>query len=1131
IGNTITDLTVTTGVLVAGTIDIDGNLNADQNVSTDVGGLLVDGTIDTEGTLVSALGINVGGNSEIGDNVTATSEQVYSGAVTQTAAVTYTGVDSDADGEGIDFGSTLAGGGFNTTIVGAAGFAAAVSGVNDLAADHIDSESTINAGTVAVSLTSDLGGNVTATGEQVYSGAVTQTAAVTYTGVDSDADGDGIDFGSTLAGGGFNTTIVGGAGFAAAVSGVIVLAADHIDSESTISAATVAVSLTGELGGNVTTTGEQVYSGAVIIEGGDRTLTGVDVTFGATLDGAQNLVLENSGVTTFTGAVGGIAALSSLTTDSGGTTAIDGGVVNTIGGQTYNDSVTLGATTLLNGVGVAFGSAIDTGGHDLALDSTAAGNITVSGALSGGGELTVIRGAVQSYAGIMVDGFSVMDVTTSVTFQGTVDVAGDVLIVSRGTVAQTADGRIVTGHLGIRMVGATGDVALGVAANDVDVLAVRSIAEIGKVIFFDIDDLTIDVVSGNFAFPTFAATTGIDTNAGDINITSGGDLTVSQDINAAHDTLTTSIDESITLISRNGDFTLADNTVISSDENTANGAFDDVTGDKLTIIAGSVSGSGDVVLGNNIEVRTDGGVAKQIVPRPTAFASLGTVNDAAFVTLADSANTRSSLTSVGGEFLGALSLLFGVSGEENLEVVVDWGVVSLTDLTASGPAGDAMATANPDEFEFTLDDADKTIFYIDQGGKSYIIPHLYAAFDLTVSVNDRNGREVNTGLIGVRFSVAQHESINVWGGATADVPSFDPLGAPGPYAVTDATGQAVVPTAAALALLSSTDTNPLRQLSQEAAQLPFSNLDATPSGTPLGLAEWEFLTGPAPGFVAFAPQEKPTTDIRPAEGQEFSATISEISGDVEFGAGAASDAAVGTEVYLQIRRQFELDADAEIVIPTIRDNTFISNRDSFESFIRDNSELTDGSGYEVWLITETSGQKVERPIVKFEITGGRPGPATEELPQTFEPYELKELEFEQPSETRPSGENGSDGTGTETSQAQPPADGVSSGGIQRSGDAPKSVDNSEAGSDGAIDEAEDGERVKDAGVQQAVSGVLVSGFTRAARWRRQAESKPPGVRRVARVVRKMEERLDPGVKSDSEAPPTTAVLYSTSDGE
>ena len=271
--------------------------------------------------------------------------------------------------------------------------------------------------------------------------------------------------------------------------------------------------------------------------------------------------------------------------------------------------------------------------------------------------------------------------------------------------------------------------------------------------------------------------------------------------------------------------------------------------------------------------------------------------------------------------------------------------------------------------------------------------------------------------------------------------------------------------------------------------------------------------------MAFAPQERPTTDIPLAESQEALVLVSEISGDVEFGAGAASEAAVGTEVYLQIRRHFELDADAEIVIPTIRNNTFISNRDSFETFIRDNPELSDGSGYEVWLITETSGQKVERPIVKFEITGGRPGPATEELPQTFEPYELKELEFEQPVDPLPSGENGDDRPDAETSQTRVSSDGTMPVGPQQtdSGD--------------MTDDSDEDEDVQDEAVEQAVSGLLLTGFTKAARWRRQVERKQLELRRVARVVRKMDDGSGIELKNEPEATSQMAALHSATDGE
>ncbi|MEZ6122903.1 MAG: autotransporter-associated beta strand repeat-containing protein [Planctomycetaceae bacterium] len=578
----------------------------------------------------------------------------------------------------------------------------------------------------------------------------------------------------------------------------------------------------------------------------------------------------------------------------------------------------------------------------------------------------------------------------------------DVRVVTDGTMVQSATGTITAGKLGIRQQGLSGDVLLGSAPNDVDVIAVSNVAEGGSVTFFDADDLTVASVAdqqiGNL---TFTATTGVDTNAGDISITAENDLTVTENINAAHNTLTDSIDESITLISRSGDFVLADNTIISSDENPAPGVFDDLTGDQMTIIAGSSGGSGVVNLGSNIEVRTDGGVARQIAPRPAAFAAAPTSGaETAFVTLSDSENMRSNLTFSNGGFLGILDLVFGLAGEENLEVVIDWGATLET--SPVGIAGDATALPSG-ELQFDLTDADKAIFYIDAGGQEYLIPHVYRIIDLVTTANDRNGRQDNPGIFGVRFSVAQHDSIQIWGsqatnpgnGSSESVSDFTGTSA----TITDAAGQAINPAATALALLSSTDTNNLRDFSQQAAPLPFDNVDATSTGVPEGQAEWEFVAGPSPGIVPMTPAEVITIDIPRIEAPIDRPVVTAISTDIDFGTGAASDAAIGTDVYLQIRRYFEVDADAEVVMARITDSTFISSREAFELFVQENPELQDGAGYEVWLITETSGQRVERPIVKFEITGGRPGPATQELPDTAEPLQLKEMEFEQPSDS------------------------------------------------------------------------------------------------------------------------------------
>lgn len=742
--------------------------------------------------------------------------------------------------------------------------------------------------------------------------------------------------------------------------------------------------------------------------------------------------------------------------------------------------------------------------HKLATDNAAAGGLTafrntqsllVETVAALNVDAAPTSNAVQflETSGIVTNNGDVLiDVDGTLTFNQQLNAGtADARILTDGTVTQSADGRIIANELGIQQQAATGDIALGAAGNDVDIIAAENVSVGGDIIFFDADNLTIsevvDQTIGNLAFST---TTGADTNAGDINITSDGDLTVEENINAAHETITTSIDESITLISRNGNFTLADGTIITSDENPAVGIFDDNTRDSVTIIAGSSGSNGTVNLGSNIEVRTDGGVAKQVAPRPTAFATAGSVNNAAFVSLADAESSRANLTFIPAGFLGVLDLVIGVAGEENLEIVIDWGAISQTNLSEFGPAGNAAAsTGTPGALEFSLADGNKSIFYIDEGGQQYLIPHVYAVGDLVVTPNDRNGREINPSIFGVRFSVAQHSSINIWGSdaidpttGTADTAPVDFSGSS--PTLTDANGQLINPAATSLALLSSTDTNNLNDFTQQAADLPLSNSDVTTTGRPVGQAEWEFVAGPSPGLVLIQPSARPTLEIPRIEAPVYSPVISEIIGTIDFGTGASSDAAIGTEVYLQIRRFFELDADAEVVIPRITDSQFISNRESFEAFVEENPDLQDGAGYEVWLITETSGQRVERPIVKFEITGGRPGPATEVLPDTFEPYELKELEFEQPVEE--DSVPADSGAEENTTSAIVPDDGNP--------------------------QADEVEPEPDNAANAAAAVVLLPAmtFTRAARWKRQQtqqqqQQQDNGLTRTARTLRRLRE--------------------------
>ena len=120
-----------------------------------------------------------------------------------------------------------------------------------------------------------------------------------------------------------------------------------------------------KLNGNVTTTDTQTYKGAVTLTNPvQASTTNSAIAFNSTVDGNQNLTVNTgTGNIDFSGAVGGKTALgnltanstgttrfnstvnaTSLTTDTGGKTELNGNVTTT-GTQTYNDAVSLTGNT------------------------------------------------------------------------------------------------------------------------------------------------------------------------------------------------------------------------------------------------------------------------------------------------------------------------------------------------------------------------------------------------------------------------------------------------------------------------------------------------------------------------------------------------------------------------------------------------------------------------------------------------------------------------------------------------------------------------------------------------------------------------------------------------------------------
>ena len=133
----------------------------------------------------------------------------------------------------------------------------------------------------------------------------------------------------------------------------------------------------------VTTTGSQAYNGAVV-QGANAHLTGGSLAVGSTWD-AQNHDLE----LTFGSSVKvpAFANVVNFTSDGTGGTTING-TFATSGNQTYNNVVTLGRSSTLQGVNITFGSSVAGGGQDLTLNNSGAATLSSSGA-TGLGLLTI----------------------------------------------------------------------------------------------------------------------------------------------------------------------------------------------------------------------------------------------------------------------------------------------------------------------------------------------------------------------------------------------------------------------------------------------------------------------------------------------------------------------------------------------------------------------------------------------------------------------------------------------------------------------------------------------------------------------------------------------------------------------
>ncbi len=311
------------------------------------------------------------------------------------------------------------------------------------------------------------GGSITTLGVQTFNDAVFLNAGTTLTST----AGGAISFNLTLdslTAAAPQTLLVNTSGqtiFNGAVGAANALASLTTDSEGPADAGTFLN------GGSITTTGTQLFNDAVFL-GADTTLTstaGGDLHFAQTLlsDATATpraLTLNTAGGTIFDGQVGSIFyALASLTTDDEGAadlgTFLNGGRVTTVGAQTYNDGVTLGARAVLastangaltfnNRVNGAFDLTLNTGGQTIF--NGRIGNVTPLASLTtdnagAAGEATQFNMTVtaNSTAGVVVNGPVTINDGVFLNVKGASLAQPGILTVGNGT--QTYNGPVTLG--------------------------------------------------------------------------------------------------------------------------------------------------------------------------------------------------------------------------------------------------------------------------------------------------------------------------------------------------------------------------------------------------------------------------------------------------------------------------------------------------------------------------------------------------------------------------------------------------------------------------------------------------------------------------------------------------------------
>ena len=145
---------------------------------------------------------------------------------------------------------------------------------------------------------------------------------------------------------------------------------------------------------------------------------------------------------------------------------------------------------------------------------------SVPGVTKGLSTFNVTTGVTTNNGDVLLDVGGSLDIEQQVA-TGTANVR----LIAHGDIGQSPTGIILANQLGVRQEGPSGNVLLD-DENAVNIFAAANLAPTGMVTYHDVDDLTVGTVAGvTKGLRTFTATSGIQTNNGDVLLDVGNRVT------------------------------------------------------------------------------------------------------------------------------------------------------------------------------------------------------------------------------------------------------------------------------------------------------------------------------------------------------------------------------------------------------------------------------------------------------------------------------------------------------------------------------------------------------------------------------------------------------------------------------